>query len=48
MKGNKNNKLQIQKSVVLSAYNKQVVQDIFFMTMEVLEKYIEKANYYSD
>jgi len=48
MKGNKNNKLQIQKSVVLSAYDKQVVQDVFFMTMEVLEKYIEKANYYSD
>lgn len=40
--------MQTQGSVVLSAYDKQVAQDIFFMTMEVLEKYIEKANYYSD
>ena len=48
MKKSKNNKSQIQEAVVLSAYNKQVVQDVFYMTMEALEKYIEKANYYSD
>jgi hypothetical protein len=43
-----NNSKYVSTQDTLSAYDKQVVQDIFLMTMEVLEKYIERANYYSD
>ena len=43
-----NNVNTAQSSITLSAYEKEVVQDVFWMTMEVLEKYIERANYYSD
>lgn len=38
----------IQGSITLSAYEKKVAYDTFFLTMEVLEKYVEKANYYPD
>ncbi|RIA80929.1 hypothetical protein C1645_837844, partial [Glomus cerebriforme] len=39
---------QSQSSITLSAYDKRIAQEIFRMTIEVLEKYIEKAGYYSD
>lgn len=39
---------QIQKQERLTAYNRKTTHDIFFMTMEWLEKYIEIAGYYPD
>jgi len=46
---NQNNKKnQLQKQKTLSAYNRKVVHDVFGMTMEWLEKYIEVAGYYPD
>lgn len=39
---------QIQKQEQLTAYNRKTTHDIFFMTMEWLEKYIEIAGYYPD
>jgi len=41
-------KQQIQKQEQLTAYNRKTTHDIFFMTMEWLEKYIEIAGYYPD
>jgi len=41
-------KHQIQKQEQLTAYNRKTTHDIFFMTMEWLEKYIEISGYYSD
>src|ERR1051326_4058741 len=40
--------MQRQEQVVLSAYDRKVTYDIFFDTMEFLEKYIEVAEYYPD
>jgi len=39
---------QIQMQKQLTAYNRKSTHDIFFMTMEWLEKYIEVAGYYPD
>lgn len=41
-------KQQIQKQEQLTAYNRKTTHDIFFMTMEWLEKYIEITGYYPD
>jgi len=40
--------LQALKTKQLSAYESKTTHDIFFMTMEWLEKYIEIAGYYPD
>jgi hypothetical protein len=40
--------IQKQEQEQLSAYSWKVAHDIFVMTTEFLEKYIEKADYYSD
>jgi hypothetical protein len=49
---NKYNKHKEQQQVLaqkqLSAYESKTTHDIFLMTMEWLEKYIEVAGYYSD
>jgi hypothetical protein len=46
---NKKNQIrQIQAQESLSAYDRKTTHDIFFMTMEWLEKYIEIAGYYPD
>jgi len=39
---------QIQTQEQLTAYNRKTTHDIFFMTMEWLEKYIEVSGYYPD
>jgi len=41
-------KQQTQEQITLSAYEKRAAQEIFYNMMEVLEKYIEKANYYPE
>jgi hypothetical protein len=40
--------MQKQKLQQMSAYDKKTVHDMFIMTMEWLEKYIETAGYYDD
>ncbi|CAG8505712.1 12123_t:CDS:1 [Acaulospora colombiana] len=39
---------QAQEQITLSAYERKVTYEIFYDTMEFLEKYIEVANYYPD